>query len=180
MLRFLVVVLLLALLAAGIENGNENSTETKDPNAREIWEPLVGQQFQIVLSATVDADRRHGAVVPEYVQIFDIDLFDNTINTIRDLKRMGKKVICYFSAGTSETWRPDFKEFQAKHQGAALPMWPGEKWLDIREPAILRIMRARIRYASQKGCDAVDPDNMGMYDYRAEVVHRRSCRCRWI
>jgi endo-alpha-1,4-polygalactosaminidase (GH114 family) len=97
------------------------------------------------------------------VQILDLDLFDNTAEDIQLLHDAGKKVICYFSAGTSETWRPDFAEFRAIDQAAALPQWPGEHWLDIRNWEVLRIMRARIRLAAWKGCDAIDPDNMDGY-----------------
>jgi hypothetical protein len=39
--------------------------------------------------------------------------------------------------------------------------WPGERWLDVRQLAILRpIMTARLRMCQRKGFDAVEPDNM--------------------
>jgi hypothetical protein len=57
---------------------------------RRLWRPKVGEKFQIVLSATVDLKR--GPVVPQDVQIFDIDLFDTNKQTIESLQRMGKKV----------------------------------------------------------------------------------------
>jgi hypothetical protein len=42
-----------------------------------------------------------------------------------------------------------------------------EWWLDIKTPSCLDniqpIMRARIQAAKDKGCDAVDPDNMDVY-----------------
>jgi hypothetical protein len=139
----------------------ELSADAEDRLFGRVWRPRVGEQFQIVLSATVDANRRHGPVVPEQVRIFDVDLFENDRATIRQLKRMGKKVICYFSVGTSEDWRDDYKQIAPKDMGAGLPMWAGEKWLDIRSPAILKLMKKRVRYASRKGCDAIDPDNVG-------------------
>src|SRR6201992_493329 len=125
-------LILVALLFSFLVTSNDDSTEAEDYLFGRVWRPRVGQEFQIVLSASVDADRSHGPIVPEYAQIFDVDLFDNTAETIRQLKRSGKKVICYFSAGTSETWRPDFKQFRDEDQAAPLPMWPGERWLDIR------------------------------------------------
>ena len=36
--------------------------------------------------------------------IYDIDLLDAPSQTIADLQADGKKVICYFSAGTYEDW----------------------------------------------------------------------------
>jgi len=140
------------------------STEAEDRLFGRMWRPRVGEQFQIVLSATVDANRRHGPLSPEHVRIFDIDLFENDRTTIRQLKRMGKKVVCYFSVGTSEDWRDDYKQIAPSDMGAELPMWPGERWLNIRSPAILKLMKKRVRYASRKGCQAIDPDNVDGFD----------------
>src|ERR1700761_7390626 len=154
MLRSFLVALWFASLVACSDEGNESvdngeSADAEDYLFGRVWRPRVGQDFQIVLSETVDGDRRHGPITPQYAKIFDVDLFDNTAETIRQLKRSGKKVICYFSAGTSETWRPDFKEFKEVDQAAPLPLWPGERWLDIRSKDVMKIMRARIRYASR-------------------------------
>lgn len=73
----------------------------------------------------------------------------------------GKKVICYYSAGSSENWRPDYKDFEQADMGSALEGWAGENWLNIRNANVLNVMKARIKMASEKGCDAIDPDNMG-------------------
>ena len=41
----------------------------------------------------------------------------------------------------------------------------GEWWLDIRQMDILMpIMRARLDLAVQKKCDAIEPDNMIIFD----------------
>jgi hypothetical protein len=128
-----------------------------------IWQPKVGEPFQIVLSMIVDGNSTAIPLQPPNVNIFDVDLFDTSKATIQALKGMGKKVICYFSAGTSEDWREDFKLFKADQLGAGLPMWKGERWLDIRQPEIFEIMKKRMTLAKEKGCDAVDPDNMGKF-----------------
>lgn len=124
-----------------------------------LWKPRIKSKFQIILSAAVDVNL--GLPPSPDVDIWDLDLFYHSKKEFDDLKRMGKKVICYFSAGTSEDWRADFKEFRAQDQGAKLPMWPGERWLDIRTPEVWRTMQKRIRFAHEQGCDAIDPDNMG-------------------
>jgi hypothetical protein len=64
-------------------------------------------------------------------------------------------------AGTSEDWRPDYSSFQDVDKGSGLPDWHGEKWLDIRSASVWAVMANRIKMASDKGCDAIDPDNMG-------------------
>ena len=157
-----------------------NSIEAENKLFGRIWRPKLGQQFQIVLSATVDANPRNGPVVPDHVPIWDLDVFDNSAETIQQLKRAGKKVICYFSAGTSENWREDFDRFKPKDMAAPLPMWPGERWLDLRSRDVLNLMKKRIRYASKKGCDAVDPDNMGNYSEVLEMNDANLIPTRWL
>lgn len=96
------------------------------------------------------------------IDIFDIDLWDNSAETVEKLHASGKKVICYFSAGTSEDWRVDFKNIRPQDMGASLPLWKGERWLDIRKRSVWTVMQKRIELASKRGCDAIDPDNIGM------------------
>lgn len=93
-------------------------------------------------------------------QVYDIDLFDIPADTIKGLKRQGKVVICYFSAGSYEDWRPDAADFPEAVKGNPLDGWPGEYWLDVRDPRVLAIMDKRLALARSKGCDGVDPDNV--------------------
>lgn len=94
---------------------------------------------------------------------WDYDLYDAPASTISAFKNKGHPVICYFSAGSWEKWRPDADDFPKAALGKALDGWPGEKWLDVRNTAVRNIMKKRIALAKQKGCDAVDPDNMDGY-----------------
>lgn len=70
-------------------------------------------------------------------------------------------MICYVSAGTSEDWRADYKSIRPQDMGASLPLWKEEKWLDIRQRSVWKVMQKRIELASKRGCDAIDPDNIG-------------------
>lgn len=97
------------------------------------------------------------------VNLYDIDLFDSSSALIQTLQKQGKKVICYFSAGSWENWRPDADEFLDNVLGYPLDDWKGEKWLDISNEEIAPIMRARLDLAVDKGCDGVEPDNMDGY-----------------
>lgn len=94
------------------------------------------------------------------VDIYDIDLFDSSEALIRQLKRTGKIVICYFSAGSFEEWRPDADQFTEDDLGSPLGDWPGERWLNIRTENVYSIMKVRLDLAMRKGCDGVEPDNM--------------------
>ncbi|MED5389680.1 MAG: endo alpha-1,4 polygalactosaminidase [Pseudomonadota bacterium] len=96
-------------------------------------------------------------------ELYIVDLFDTDTSVIRDLQAADKKVICYFSAGTHENWRPDRHRFLPTDKGRRLGNWPGERWLDIRSLNVRQRMADRIRLAAEKGCDGVDPDNVDGY-----------------
>jgi Glycoside-hydrolase family GH114 len=121
----------------------------------------VGQKWQIILSnpPIVTSNTK---VVPQDALVWDIDTVDADAGDISVLHAQGKIVICYFSAGTYEYWRPDADQFKPADKGASLaPQWPDENWLNIKSANVRTIMTARIKLAASKGCDAVDPDNVG-------------------
>lgn len=97
------------------------------------------------------------------VQVVDLDLESTSAETIGHLRSQGKKIICYFSAGSYEDWRNDKSLFQSSDLGQALDGWPGERWLDIRTSNVKDVMYKRIQQAHAKGCNAVDPDNVDGY-----------------
>jgi hypothetical protein len=97
------------------------------------------------------------------VKVYDIDLYDTSATTILALQNRGKKVLCYFSAGSSENWRADFASFAAADMGNALDGWAGERWLDTRSSNVRAIMKQRLDLAKSKGCDGVEPDNVDGY-----------------
>jgi hypothetical protein len=121
-----------------------------------IWQPAPGTLWQWQLnSGTPDTSFD--------VAMYDIDLFDVPESTIRSL-RPDRVVVCYFSAGSWEDWRPDAADFPASVKGNDLDGWDGEKWLDIRDLATLGpIMEARLDLAVAKGCIGVEPDNVDGY-----------------
>ena len=119
----------------------------------------IGQKFQIVLNGVPDTGK---VLQPADAVVWDVDAEDTTAETITALHAMGKTVICYFSAGTYENWRPDAKQFPPGDLGMTLAEWPNEKWIRLGSTGVRNIMKARISRAAKKGCDAIDPDNTGM------------------
>jgi hypothetical protein len=99
--------------------------------------------------------------------MYDIDLFEPPDAVIQTLHADGRKVVCYFSAGSWENWRPDAADFPAEVRGNNLAGWAGEKWLDVRRLDLLGpIMEARLDLAVSRGCDGVEPDNVDGYANR--------------
>lgn len=171
LLLLLLIILALALglgLGLGLRGkggGDEEEGPTRPPlpplNGT-VWQPKVGSSWQIVLKYPLDISSGVGSLSPN-VDIYDIDLFTNDKSTIGALRKAGKRVICYFSAGSYEDWRPDKDEFQRSDYGHRLDEWPGEWWLDLTSENVMRIMKKRIDLAHSKGCDAIDPDNVDGY-----------------
>lgn len=105
-----------------------------------------------------------GAINTSYsVDIYDIDLFDTPEETIEKLHSEGRRVICYFSAGSFEDWRVDRDSFPTETLGDKLNGWEGERWLDIRDSEIKNIMVERLNLAKSKKCDGVEVDNIDGY-----------------
>ena len=126
------------------------------PASGDIWRPSPGTSWQIQLSEPVDPSVD--------AQVYDLDLFDTPQQVIDQLHAQRRKVICYFSAGSWENWRPDADRFPSEVLGRVLEGWPDEKWLDVRRLDLLDpLMQARLDLAVQKGCDGVDPDNVDGY-----------------
>jgi hypothetical protein len=115
----------------------------------------VGTRWHIDLENPVDTTVN--------AEAFDIDLFDNvSTTTIASLHARGRKVICYFSAGSSEAARPDFTKLPKESIGLKMDGWP-ENWLDHRNAGVRSVMASRIELAQRLGCDGVDPDNVDGY-----------------
>ena len=119
------------------------------------WVPPANTSWQIQLQGKIKTTFN--------VRLYDVDLFDTPQATINALHAAGRKVACYFSAGSYENWRSDAARFPAAVKGGGNG-WPGEQWLDVRRLDLLMpIMEARLDLCKAKGFDSVDPDNMDGY-----------------
>ncbi len=101
---------------------------------------------------------------------FDVDVYNLDIDTpvekIRELKARGVKVICYFSAGTVESWRSDASLFPDAVKGEQYEDLIDERWIDYGNyQAFADIMRNRMDTCSNKGFDAIETDNVDAHNY---------------
>jgi hypothetical protein len=124
---------------------------------RALWRPSAGATWNYQLTGTIN-------VAATNVDVWDIDLFDASSATIDSIHAKGKRVICYFSAGSIEDWRPDASKFQASDKGSAVEGWQGENWLRTKSTNVRNIMLARLDLAAKKKCDGVEPDNVDGFD----------------
>jgi hypothetical protein len=115
-----------------------------------------GLTWQIQLSGKVDT--RVDA------QVFDIDLLTNSASVVKALKKRGRRVVCYFSAGTNESFRSPSQQFPPDTRGEPLADYPDEQWLDVRRIDDLRpLIERRLDLCKRKGFHAVDFDNVDGY-----------------
>lgn len=119
------------------------------------WQPKLTDTWQWQLSGKINTSYD--------VVIYDIDLFDTPATLIGALQVEGRKVVCYFSAGSAEKWRQDYDQFKPTDLGKKMDNWAGEQWLDIRSATVRKIMLSRLTLAAAKGCNGVEPDNVDAY-----------------
>jgi hypothetical protein len=100
------------------------------------------------------------------VPIYVID-GDNPRSVVDQLHAKGRKAICYFDAGSWESYRADAREFPMQALSEPNPEWPDERWIDLRQldsawgptgKTIRELLTARIDVCAAKGFDAIDPD----------------------
>ena len=125
--------------------------------------------WQLVVPVQLNTDSSIG--------IYDIDMFDNeSTGAVGLLQSYGKKVICYVDVGSWEDYRDDKYDFPISILGNQYEGFPDERWLDIRDlnpeksttgTRLASILEARFDRAKQMGCDAIEPDNMDVYDETA-------------
>ena len=134
-----------------------STTSSGSGGAAALWQPAPGTSWQWQLSG-LPVDTSFD------VAVYDIDLFESSSGLIDSLHGAGRVVICYFSAGSWEDYRPDAGDFVGSVKGSPLdPPFADELWLDIRAQSVRDIMMTRLDLAAQKGCDAVEPDNVDGY-----------------
>ncbi len=160
MVKKLLVFSALFFISCSNSDNSASSSNVFDSSVSPVssgdwYKPDITTSWQWQLSGTLNTSYA--------VDIYDIDLFDTSEATISSIKQSGKKVICYFSAGSWENWRSDKDDFPSSALGNTMDGWADEKWLDISNEGLAEVMRARLDLAVQKGCDGVEPDNMDGY-----------------
>jgi hypothetical protein len=116
--------------------------------------PGITWQWQLTTPVDLSVD----------AEVYDIDGFGNDAGVVAELHRRGRKAICYVEVGAAENFRTDYHDWPADLLGEPNG-WPGERWLDIRDPARLEpVLAKRFDMCARKGFDAVEPDLMDAYE----------------
>lgn len=101
--------------------------------------------------------------LPENYDVYglDLDAVAAQPGVIRRLQAQGKKIVCYFSAGTYELDRKPnrYDRYYGGPKGHRMPGWD-ELWLDIRRNDVRQAQARIMADAVRAHCDAVEPDNV--------------------
>lgn len=109
-------LLVVALIALGIVG--QFALELPAQAVTGWWTPGLEVSWQIQLSGNPD--------IAIAADAYDVDLDETPQAKIDELHNRGTKVICYFSAGSAETFRDDYDQFQG-HLGKILDGWEEER-----------------------------------------------------
>ena len=117
----------------------------------DLWRPGAAASWQWQVQ---------GAVNTGYdVDVYDIDLVRTSPDVFERLRSDGRRVVCYFSAGTWETFRGD-RAPPEEAVGKPVVDFPDERWLDIRHAGVRTRVVGQLDLARERNCDGVEPDNV--------------------
>ena len=162
------LLIYLFLVSSSGCNSNDNKPQPEQSSSPVVLDTNVtpittGSWYRPPVSVTWQWQLEGNLNTSYSVALYDVDLFDTSNTTIKNLQQSGIKVVCYFSAGSYEDYRDDRELFLPNTLGNTLDGWDNERWLDIRSANVHSIMTKRLDIAKNKGCDGVKPDNMDGY-----------------
>ncbi len=119
-----------------------------------VWRPSPELTWQIQLTGEVDTSLD--------VELYDVDLAVPEASLL-ELESAGRRIACFFSAGSLEPWREDADQFPDEAVGNPMQLYPTEHWLDVTNSQVKTLMIERLSTAQSQGCDAVQPSNLDGY-----------------
>jgi hypothetical protein len=133
-------------------------TNASSASVRGHWEPKpTSAPWQWQLQGKIDTG------IP--AAVYDVDGFEVSKQTVRQLHRQGRKAVCYLDVGSWETYRPDAGDFPQSVVGRRYEGFPDERWLDIRRFRLFaKPLMRRFDLCASKGFDAVEPDNLAGWE----------------
>jgi hypothetical protein len=117
------------------------------------WRPQSGLTWYWQLSGTIDTTRA--------VDVYDID-YQVAPSVVAALHHQGKRVIAYVPVGDWEPFRPDASSFPAESLCGDIPGWP-ERYIDVRNPTAVSLIKARIALAAASGFDGIEGDVVDLH-----------------
>lgn len=154
---------ILFLFFAGSTFAQALECNSKVPN---WWKPAGKLRWYTDYSGSIPSASKNVDVV-----VLSLNTVIQNASEVEELRKAGKKVVCYTNSGALEDghWDMDLlkatlKKFNLKESdliGKQMEGYEGERWLNIRQLKVMEVLvEARFKEALAAGCDAVDPDNV--------------------
>jgi hypothetical protein len=121
-----------------------------------VWLPAEDARWLARLDGAVD--------IEESADFFYLDPEQQPAEDLAALHEQGRRFLCYLSAGTMESFREDAKLFPEGAVGNVVPGFPQERWVDVRDAEVRRLMAERISALAEAGCDGVTPASLTGYE----------------
>jgi len=140
------------------------------------WKATPGLTWDYLLGAS------HSVIEASDRDVVSIDL-EEAKKYAPYFHERGQRVVCYFSGGTTEN-RDDKEDYEKAGiilKGGNGDGW-GNNWLDVRNKEKLQpLIRKRFKKAVSYGCDGVEVDCLGIYNYRSEYTKEDSYNfAKWV
>ena len=143
------------------------------PAHAENWRPTREDRLHVQLSGDL--------VIPLWSTLVEIDGLESDPADVARIHATGRRAVCYLSAGSAEQYRQDLALLPSSVIGQPLVGWPDERWLDVRQLAVLLPwMQARIQVCADKGFDAVEFDNVDAYAHETGFNISRAQQRRYL
>ena len=139
------------------------SSRPTPTGATEIWAPEPGLTLQWQLQGNLDTSID--------VDVYNIDMFDNSAATVEELHNDGRKVICYISGGllgAVETRRRRLSEIRARAKNSTVGRG-SDGWTSASIDKLRPIMNERMDKCAAKGFDGIEFDNVDGYTNRTRL-----------
>jgi hypothetical protein len=158
-MRLALPLLAVALCAC---EGTEGTLVVRHPGAAgagaepgDVYLPEAGARWLAQLDGAVDT--------AQMADFFYLDPEQQPPGGLASLHEQGRHYLCYLSAGTVENFRDDAELFPERAVGNVMQGFPNERWLDVRDAEVQRLMALRIQRLAQAGCDGVVPASLTGY-----------------
>jgi len=135
--------------AAGAGAGGHGGT------AENPYIPPADVRWLVQLDGAVD--------IAQDAQLFYLDAELQTEADLSALRAEGRHYYCYLSGGSLEAFREDAGDFPASAVGNALPDYPREHWLDVRDSTVRSLMAKRVTKLAELGCAGVPPSSLAVH-----------------
>ena len=150
--RSLVAVSLLALMAGILQPLGARAQAS-------YWIPPKDTVWQLQWSNAAITGSVQSAIKMAIIPLYTTD--PNKPNAPRDqivdLHKQNIKAVCSLPAGVVNIVNdPDRSGFTQRMWGKGASYWQDQRWLDVRNTGVRKLIEARIVYAISLGCDAIE------------------------